>query len=160
MDMFHIKQWHEWSVGFPIAKTRTGSFISERRKYLRTNSEDKMEEWLIPFVHFYFSVLLLLTHWLVSFKLLYGLCRYALSTFEPPSVIPNLQKNSWCGQAINKVSLLSRWERSRCQAWINTTTTSSSNYALLRCTSSTHWNVREPQPSWNIDLFWSSREGI
>jgi hypothetical protein len=41
-------------------------------------------------------------HGLVSFKLLYGLCRYALSAFVPPSIIPNLQKNSWRGQAINK----------------------------------------------------------
>jgi hypothetical protein len=50
-----------------------------------------------------YLLLLLLTHGLVSFKLLYGLCRYALSAFVPPSVIPNLQKNSWCGQAIKQI---------------------------------------------------------
>jgi hypothetical protein len=49
------------------------------------------------------TLLLLLTHGLVSFKLLYGLCRYALSAFVPPSVIPNLQKNSWRGQAIKQI---------------------------------------------------------
>jgi hypothetical protein len=37
------------------------------------------------------------------FKLLYGLCRYTLSTFVPHSVIPNLQKNSWRGQAIKQI---------------------------------------------------------
>jgi hypothetical protein len=47
--------------------------------------------------------LLLLTHGLVSFKLLHGLCRYALSAFVPPSVIPNLHKNSWRGQAIKQI---------------------------------------------------------
>jgi hypothetical protein len=51
----------------------------------------------------YRLLLLLLTHGLVSSKLLYGLCRYALSAFVPPSVIPNLQKNSWCGQAIKQI---------------------------------------------------------
>jgi hypothetical protein len=49
------------------------------------------------------ALLLLLTHGLVSFKLLYGLCRYALSAFVPPSVIPNLQKNIWRGQAIKQI---------------------------------------------------------
>jgi hypothetical protein len=48
-------------------------------------------------------LLLLLTLGLVSFKLLQGLCRYVLSAFVPPSVIPNLQKNSWCGQAIKQI---------------------------------------------------------
>jgi hypothetical protein len=48
-------------------------------------------------------LLLLLTHGLVLFKLLYGLCRYALSAFVPPSVIPNLQKNIWRGQAIKQI---------------------------------------------------------
>jgi hypothetical protein len=48
-------------------------------------------------------VLLLLTHGLVSFKQLYWLCRYALSAFVPPSVIPNLQKNIWQGQAIKQL---------------------------------------------------------
>jgi hypothetical protein len=52
---------------------------------------------------FVFLLLLLLTHGLVSFKLLYGLCRYALSAFVPPSVIPNLQKNIWRGQAIKQI---------------------------------------------------------
>jgi hypothetical protein len=51
----------------------------------------------------YDHVLLLLTHGLVSFKLLYGLFRYALSAFVPPSVIPNLQKNTWRGQAIKQI---------------------------------------------------------
>jgi hypothetical protein len=49
------------------------------------------------------GVLLLLTHGLVSLNLLYGLCRYALSAFVPPSVIPNLHKNSWRGQAIKQI---------------------------------------------------------
>jgi hypothetical protein len=49
------------------------------------------------------KLLLLLTHRLVSFKLLYGLCRYALSAFVPPLVIPNLQKNIWRGQAIKQI---------------------------------------------------------
>jgi hypothetical protein len=49
-------------------------------------------------------LLLLLTHRLVSFKLLHGLLSIcAISAFVPPSVIPNLQKNSWCGKAINQI---------------------------------------------------------
>jgi hypothetical protein len=49
-----------------------------------------------------YRLLLLLTHGLVSFKLLCGLCRYALSAFVPPLVIPNLLKNIWRGQAIKQ----------------------------------------------------------
>jgi hypothetical protein len=59
--------------------------------------------WITGHVTLIWNELLLLTHGLVSFKLLYGLCRYALSAFVPPSVIPNLQKNSWCGQAIKQI---------------------------------------------------------
>jgi hypothetical protein len=58
---------------------------------------------IISRLRFASILLLLLTHGLVSFKLLYGLCRYALSAFVPPSVIPTLQKNSWCGQAIKQI---------------------------------------------------------
>jgi hypothetical protein len=48
-------------------------------------------------------LLLLLTHGLVLFKLLYGLCRYVLSAFVPPSVIPNLKKNIWREQATKQI---------------------------------------------------------
>jgi hypothetical protein len=69
---------------------------------IRTAFGDSMDSyggaaWTMPLL------LLLLTHGLVSVKLLYGLCRYALSAFVPPSVIPNLQKNSWRGQAIKQI---------------------------------------------------------
>jgi hypothetical protein len=59
--------------------------------------------WLQYSLPYTDSDLLLLTHGLVSVKLLYGLCRYALSAFVPPSVIPNLQMNSWRGQAIKQI---------------------------------------------------------
>jgi hypothetical protein len=69
--------------------------FAKRHKKTSHSGKRKRERWA--------QLLLLLTHRLVSFKLLHGLCRYALSAFVPPSVIPNLQKNSWCGQAIKQM---------------------------------------------------------
>jgi hypothetical protein len=70
----------------PILTSFLPAVVSEAQS---THDQPEEAVWKGQSGHEELLLLLLLTHGLVSFKLLYGLCRYALSAFVPPSVILN-----------------------------------------------------------------------